>query len=517
VAERPDPDVTESRLDAATRQALETVLGPDRLLMQAADLASHAYDATFVTRRPAAVAMVRTTDEVSAVMRIATTADVPVVTRGAATSLSGGPVPAVPGALVLDLAQMDRILAVNVRDLTVTVEAGVVTGDLQRAVESRGLFYPPDPASLRTSTIGGNLATNAGGPRGLKYGVTRHHVLALEVVLADGTVLRTGSRAIKNATGYALSHLFVGSEGTLGVITRAVLKLVPKPPADRTLLAIFDRLEDAAALVEHVLTAGIVPAAIELMDQVCIRAVESHRPFGLPTDAEAVMIFRLDGHPAAVEAEQQMVSDLCRAAGARDVRAPSTAEDAEALWAARRAVSPSLARIRPNKLSEDISVPRSAIVPMVRRIGEIAERWQLPIPVFGHISDGNLHPNILFNLRDDDERERMLGAASELFLSALEFGGTLSGEHGVGHLKKSFLPFAVSPEALVAMRAIKALFDPKGLLNPHKVLPDGPGLVEPPVGRRPAPPNPFEGPFPDAFRARSQPYTGPMREDEVLE
>lgn len=233
MAERLNPNLTESPFDPATRQALEAVLGPDRLLTRAADLVSHAYDATFVTRRPGAVAMVRSTAEVSAVMRIATAAELPVVTRGAGTSLSGGSVPAVSGALVLDTAQMDRVLAVNVRDLTVTVEAGVVTSDLQRAVEARGLFYPPDPASLRTSTIGGNLATNAGGPRGLKYGVTRQYVLALEVVLVDGTVLRTGSRAIKNATGYALSHLFVGSEGTLGVITRAVLKLVPKPLADR--------------------------------------------------------------------------------------------------------------------------------------------------------------------------------------------------------------------------------------------------------------------------------------------
>lgn len=458
---------------------LRAVVG-ERFLTDPVDLATYAYDGTFLERRPAGVVLARSTDEVAAVVRIAARHRLPVVARGSGTSLTGGPVPASGAELVLDLAAMNRILDIDPVDMTATVEAGVVTASLGAAVARHGLFYPPDPASLTVSTIGGNLACNAGGPSGLKYGVTRDYVLALEVVLADGRVAWFGSRAMKNSSGYGLAHLFVGSEGTLGIITRAVLKLLPRPAKERTILVGFGSLEAAAALVTQVLGAGILPAAIELVDRVCLDAVESYRPLGLPAEIEAVLLFRHDGTEASTAAEVEAVGTIAHSNGAVLVRVAAGEAEADELWLARRAVSPALARLRPNKLGEDVAVPRGAIVEMVRRIREISERHRLPIATFGHISDGNLHPNILFDGTDPDERRRMLAAASDIFLAALDLGGVLSGEHGIGALKKAFLPLAVDPTALELMRAVKALLDPQGILNPGKVLPDGTGLVRPP-------------------------------------
>lgn len=458
--------------------ALRSVVG-ERLLTAPVDLATYAYDGTFLERRPAGVVLARTTEEVAAVVRVCAEHGIPIVARGSGTSLTGGPVPASGAEVVLDLATMNRILAIDPVTMTATVEAGVVTADLGAAAARLGLVYPPDPASLAVSTIGGNLACNAGGPSGLKYGVTRDYVLALEVVLADGRVVWFGSRAMKNSSGYPLQHLFVGSEGTLGIITRAVLKLLPRPSRERTILAGFASLEAAAALVIRVLRAGVLPAAIELVDRVCLDAVESHRPLGLPGDLEAVLLFRHDGTDASTAAEVEAVADIAQGNGAVLVRVAADEAEVDELWLARRAVSPALARLRPNKLGEDVAVPRGAIVEMVRRIRAISERRRLPIATFGHISDGNLHPNILFDAADPDEQERMLAAASDIFLAALDLGGVLSGEHGIGALKKEFLPLAVDPTALELMRALKALLDPGGILNPGKVLPDGTGLVRP--------------------------------------
>ncbi|HWP63170.1 MAG TPA: FAD-linked oxidase C-terminal domain-containing protein [Candidatus Binatia bacterium] len=459
--------------------ALRSIVG-ERLLTAAVDMAAYAYDGTFLEGRPAAAVLARTTDEVAAVVRVCAAHAIPIIARGSGTSLTGGSVPTSPSALVLDLAAMNRILDVDPVNMTATVEAGVVTATLGREAARHGLFYPPDPASLAVSTIGGNLACNAGGPSGLKYGVTRDYVLALEVVLADGRIVWLGSRAMKNSSGYPLHHLFVGSEGTLGIITRAVLKLLPKPAHERTLLVGFTALEAAAALVTRVLGAGVLPAAIELVDRVCLDAVDAYRPLGLPPDLEAVLLFRHDGSEASTAAEAERVAAVAREGGAVLVRVAADEAEADELWLARRAVSPALARLRPNKLGEDVAVPRGAIVEMVRRIREISARHRLPIATFGHISDGNLHPNILFDGADADERARMLEAARDIFLAALDLGGVLSGEHGIGVLKKAFLPLAVDPMALELMRTLKGLLDPQGILNPGKVLPDGAGLVRPP-------------------------------------
>ncbi|HEX5465714.1 MAG TPA: FAD-linked oxidase C-terminal domain-containing protein [Candidatus Limnocylindrales bacterium] len=481
-------------LTADLLAGLRDLLG-DRLRTDDAALAAWSHDASIVERQPAAVAIVKSREEVSQAVRWAHETGTPVVTRGGGTSLTGAAVPGVPEVLVLDLSGLDRIVAIDGQDLVADVEAGVVTADLARAAEAQGLLYAPDPASLETSTIGGNLATNAGGARGLKYGTTRHQVLGLEVVLADGSVLQTGSRTAKNATGYGLAHLFVGSEGTLGVITRALLRLIPRPPAERTVMAAFATPEAAAALVGRILAAGILPASAELMDGFCLRSVERLAPSGLPQGAEALLLLRLDGTELAATEAQEVVAELCRGSGATEVRLPRDRTEDERLWAARRSVTGALEQVGPAKLGEDVVVPRGQVAAMLHRVAAVAERHGLPIAVFGHIGDGNLHPNILFDPARPDEVARMRAAAGELCQAALDLGGLPSGEHGIGELKKDLLPLALDPAALDLMRALKSKLDPAGILNPSKVFPDGRSLIQPPPDARPA--ASLFGPLPD--------------------
>jgi len=335
-----------------------------------------------------------------------------------------------------------------------------------------GLFYPPDPSSQAASTIGGNLACNAGGPRCVKYGVTADYLLAVTAVLADGSVVRWGDGLAGQAPDSGLAQLLVGSEGTLGVITEATLRLIPLPRARRTSMALFDRLEDACATVEQIMAAGIVPAALELMDDACIVAVEAYLQLGLPQDAGAMLLMLADGEPEEVEADAARLAELARAGGARSVQLASSPADEANLWKARRAVSIALARVRPNRLGEDISVPLTQIAACVRRIKQISVEHGLPIVVFGHAGDGNLHPNILFDARDPAEAARIWPAAEAIFAAALELGGTLSGEHGIGTLKRPFMRQALGDTAIAAQRRIKAQLDPAGLLNPGKLFPE---------------------------------------------
>jgi glycolate oxidase len=452
---------------------LRAIVGTDQVHYGPAQRVAYSYDGTFPQDVPFAAVTPGSTEEVVAVLRVADRYGIPVHTRGAATSLSGGAVP-IGGGLVLALPRMNRILEIDPGDSLAVVQPGVITADLQRAVESRGLFYPPDPASLNQSTIGGNVACNAGGPRCLKYGVTADYVLGITVVLIDGTVLRLGGRTVKNVTGYQLVQLFIGAEGTLGVVTEVILRLIPKPAHRSTAAAYFPTLEAASYAITAILGAGILPATLELLDHAAINAVEDHFTLGLPRDAEAMLLLEQDGNePAAILAEVERMAAICREQGATDVAVARTAAERDQLWAARRAVSPALGRIRPNKLGEDIVVPRSRIPAMVRRIGEISEQHGLPIVVFGHAGDGNLHPNILFDRRLDGELERVERAAADIFVAALDLGGTLSGEHGIGSLKREFLADAMGDAAVEVMRRIKATLDPRGLLNPHKVFPEG--------------------------------------------
>lgn len=465
-------------LDAEQLARLRQIVGPAHVHSGPAQLIAYSYDGTFQQRRPDVAVAPATTDEVAAVLRLANEHGIPVVPRGAGSGLAGGTVP-LAGGIVLNLARMNRIREISPADGVAVVEPGVITARLQAEAERLGLFYPPDPASLKQSSLGGNVATNAGGPRCLKYGTTKDYVLGLTVVLADGRVLRTGGRLVKQSTGYQLTQLFVGSEGTLGVITEIVLKLVPRPREQATARAAFPSLDQAAATVTATLTAGLLPTALELLDRTCIELVEDHLQLGLPRDAEALLLLEADGSDrAAVQAEVAQMAEIARQHGATEVRVAGDAAEREALWAARRAVSPALGRARPNKLGEDIVVPRSRIPEMVRRVRAIAAEVGLPIPVFGHAGDGNLHPNILFDRRLPGELERVERAATAIFRAALDLDGTLSGEHGVGSLKREFLGERLGAEGVWAMRAIKQALDPKGILNPGKLFPTRAGGLE---------------------------------------
>lgn len=450
---------------------LRTIVGDENLATSAEDVICYCYDGTPIEWRPEAVVTPTTTQMVAAVVRLANRERIPIVPRGAGTGLSAGSVPAARG-VVLALTKMNRVLEVDVENLVAVVQPGVITAELQAAVERQGLFYPPDPASQTASTIGGNVAECAGGPHCFKYGVTKDYVLGVEVVTPTGRVARLGGKTIKNVTGYNLAQLFVGSEGTLGIITEITLRLIPRPKARRTLLAVFPRLDDASAAVTRIVLAGTVPATIELMDQTTIRTVEAYLNAGLPVEADAILLIDVDGEEAAVEVQSREIVAICGDSGASEVKTAKTDQESAQLWRARRAVSPSLARARPSKLGEDIVVPRKMIPAMVQRIQGISSKYNLPIAVYGHAGDGNLHPNILFDIRNKEEFARVQQAAGDIVSAAIELGGTLSGEHGIGLLKKEYMPSGVDPEAMSLMRSIKSALDPLNILNPGKMFPE---------------------------------------------
>jgi glycolate oxidase len=461
-----------SVLTEAIVNELRAIVGEEGIHIGPAERLAYSYDGTFQQHIPDIAVSPQSTDEVSRVVQVAARERIPVVSRGAGTSLTGGTIP-VGGGLVLNLARMNRILEIDTVNTVAVVEAGCVTAKLQAAVEKQGLFYPPDPASLNQSSIGGNAACNAGGPRCLKYGVTKDYIVGMTVVLADGRVVRLGGKLMKNVTGYQLMQLFIGSEGTLGVITELIVRLIPLPTARSTAAAVFGRLEDASRAVTAILAAGILPVTLEMLDHISINAVEDYVAMGLPREAEAMLILETDGSDERVtRAEIDRITAICRREGALRVDAAQTAAERDNLWQARRAISGALGRLRPNKLGEDIVVPRSEIPEMVRRVGRISEEIGLPIAVFGHAGDGNLHPNILFDRRIPGELERVEEAAKRIFHAALELGGTLSGEHGIGTLKREFLEEDLGPVAVEISRRIKDALDPLGILNPHKVFPE---------------------------------------------
>ncbi|MSQ61396.1 MAG: FAD-binding protein [Dehalococcoidia bacterium] len=454
---------------------IAAIVGEDHARTDTAARIAYSYDATFQQYPPDIVVSPATTEEVAAVVRVAHREGIAVIARGAGTSLAGGTIP-VDGGLVLNLARMNRLIEIDVANSCAVVEAGCVTAHLQRAAEQAGLFYPPDPASLEQATLGGNVACNAGGPRCLKYGVTKDYVLGMTAVLADGRVLRLGGKLLKNVTGYQIMQLIVGSEGTLAVVTELVLRLRPLPRVRRTAAAFFLRIDDASESVAAIGAAGYLPVAVELLDDVCMRVVEEHAHLGLPADAGAMLILEMDGNDdAAVSAELGAVAEVCRRHGATEVRVARSDAERETLWAARRGTNSALARLRPNRIGEDVVVPRAEVPAMVRRLHAISAEAGLPIAVFGHAGDGNLHPNILFDRQREGEMERVEIAAAAIFRAALALGGTLSGEHGIGTLKKAFLEEDLGPDTVAVMRAIKDALDPKGILNPHKVFPDAPG------------------------------------------
>jgi glycolate oxidase len=459
-------------LDRNIVEQLQRIAGKDGVLHTPEDLAVYSYDGTFAEHRPDVVVLPTTTEQVSQVVMLAGRERIPVVTRGMASGLAAASVP-FSGGITLSMTRMNRLLEIDEHNAVAHVEAGIVTADLQAEVEKRGLFYPPDPSSIRHSTIGGNIACNAGGPRCLKYGVTGDYVLGLTVVLADGRVLHTGGKLIKDVVGYDLTALFTGSEGTLGVITEALLRLIALPRFARTALVEFASLADACRTVNAILQAGIVPATLELMDETAIACVEQAMHLGLPLDVEAILLIEADGSDeAAVLREIEAASGICRECGARQVKLACDEAERANLWKARRSVSASLARKAPNKLGEDITVPRSAIPEAVRRLKSISAKYGLPIVIFGHAGDGNLHPNILFDKRDAEQWGRVEAMVSEIFSASLELGGTLSGEHGVGALKRPYMPRALGLVSIEVQKRIKQALDPLNILNPGKVFPD---------------------------------------------
>jgi glycolate oxidase len=457
-------------LNKQTIEELQSIVGERYVLNSPEDLVAYSYDGTFAEHQPDVVVLPANTEEISELLKVAYREGIPVVPRGMGSGLAAGSIP-FSGGIALSLTRMNRILEIDHDNMMVTAQAGVITADLAAAVEAKGLLYPPDPASIKQSTIGGNVATNAGGPRCLKYGVTSDYVMALKVVLADGRIFRTGGKAIKNVTGYNLVQLLVGSEGTLGVVTEVTAKLLAMPQAKRTALVTFPRLTDASQAINAVLSAGILPATLELMDETAINSVEDYLHMGLPREAEAILVIETDGDEADAKRDIEVVAEICRQEGASEVKVAATAGESDDLWQARRSVSPSLGQKRPNKLGEDITVPRSAIPEMVARLKEISKKHDLPIVIFGHAGDGNLHPNILFDRRDPEEWERIQQAVGDIFTAAVELGGALSGEHGVGVLKRPYLEMDLGPIAIDVMRSIKKALDPKGILNPGKIFP----------------------------------------------
>ena len=458
-------------IDQRIRKELSNIVGKKYVLFEPEDLVAYSYDGTFAEQRPDIVVQPDSTEQVSELMKLAWREEIPVVPRGMASGMAAASVP-LAGGMVLDTCRMNRIIELDEINFTATVQAGVITQTLADTVAKKGLFYPPDPSSIKQSTLGGNAACNAGGPRCLKYGVTSDYVLGMTVVLADGRTLETGGKAIKNVTGYNLTQLFVGSEGTLGVITELVLKLVPLPKVARTAKAIFPRLVDASKCVNNILSAGITPATIELMDETTISTIEEAMHLDLPLDVEAMLLIEADGMDQEVVLQEiEAIAEICRASNAREVEVARTEQERAKLWTARRSISPSLARRAPNKLGEDISVPRSAIPDAVAAIKEISRKRDIPIAIFGHAGDGNLHPNILFDKRDPEQVEKMKAAAGDIFAVAVELGGTLSGEHGVGNLKMPYLEQDIGPIFVDVMANIKRALDPKNILNPGKVVP----------------------------------------------
>jgi glycolate oxidase len=448
---------------------LTQLLGPDLVLTAPEDLLVYAFDGTAaLQQQPGCVVFARDTADIQAVLRLAQRTRTPVVTRGSGTGLSGGSLP-VPGCIVLCTVGMNRILEVDRANLTLLTEPGATTVQIAEAAAAVGLFYPPDPGSMKISTIGGNVAENSGGLRGLKYGITRNYVMGLEVVLPDGEILFTGNKCVKDVAGYSLKDLFIGSEGTLGVITRILLRLIPQPAAKQTLVATFDAMDAAAQTVSDIIAAKIIPCTLEFLDRTTLRCVEDYAKIGLP-DCEALLLMETDGHPAQVADEAARMEEIARANGCQQIRRAADEAEANALAGARRSAFSALARVAPTTILEDATVPRSELARMIRFVDQVAKKHRLRIGTFGHMGDGNLHPTFLTDERNTEEMHRVHQAFQEIFDEAIRLGGTITGEHGVGVAKKEFLPKFLGDASMRVMRGLRRELDPQGILNPGKMF-----------------------------------------------
>lgn len=449
---------------------LENIMG-ERLLVDLDDRISYGYDGSFGQYVPDYVVQVMSTEEVQETVRVAACHSTPVYARGASTSLSGGPLP-IYGGIVMDFSQWNTKLEIYPDDLIIKVSPGVKTGDIHELAEKHNLMYPPDPSSSSICTIGGNLAENAGGPRGVKYGVTKDFVIGLEIVTAEGKVLKTGGSTVKNVTGYDLTKLIIGSEGTLAIITEATLRLIPKPIDTKTAMIIFDDLYTAGKSISKILTTGVRPSKMEILDHNAINKVEDYAGLGLPREAAAILLVEVDGDPDVLTKELKIIEEALKEINVKNIQVATDKEEEDRLWKVRKLVSPAIVTSGYTKISEDATVPLSKIPDMFKKIDEIKDRYDLNIVVFGHAGDGNLHPTINTDMRDLKEVRRVENAVEEIFNYAIELGGTLSGEHGIGTMKKAFLANEISDDGVEFQKSIKKALDPINILNPGKIFPE---------------------------------------------
>jgi len=449
---------------------ISSIVGPEHLTTNKDQLEKHGSDGTKMAFLPDAVVFPGTSQEISQIFLVANRESFPIIPRGAGSGMTGGALP-VQAGLVLAMDRFNRILSIDEDNLVAKVEPGVITAYLQEEVERIGLFYPPDPASADISTIGGNVAECAGGLRALKYGVTRDYILGLTVVLPTGEIIKTGVETVKGVAGYDLTRLIVGSEGTLAVVTEVTLRLIPKPPAKNTMLAFFKDLPNAMQTVSAIIREKIIPATLEFMDHLCIDCVREEMGINIPMDIKAMLLIEVDGDQHLVEQDAKKVEKIALELGASRFQSAKDKEEVEKLWEARRNLSPSLLRLRPHKVSEDVVVPRSRLAEFVSFLDLLSKKYELPIPAFGHAGDGNIHVNIMLDKSNPTEIENTMHVVKEVFQKTLDMNGTITGEHGVGITKSPYLEMEISRPALDLMSRIKKAFDPNGILNPGKIFP----------------------------------------------
>jgi glycolate oxidase len=448
---------------------LQKIVGREGMLTSKVDLNAYSYDGTATwAHMPDVVVLPTSSEQVSQILKLANENMIPVTPRGSGTNVSGGSIP-IKGGIVLCTTRMNKILDINKTNLTATVESGVVLQDFNLALAKEGLFYPPDPQSFLGCTMGGNVAENAGGPYCVKYGVTKQYVLGLEVVLANGYIMKLGGVTVKNRTGYELAMLFTGSEGTLGVITKITLRLLPLPPANKTMMAIFDDMFVGGQAVTNIMASGIIPAKIEFVDNFVIRRIEEMMHMGLPVEAKALLLIQADGSAAAVEAESRLIIDILEKSKAKEIRVAKDAAEAALYWKMRSAGFAAIFGAAYTAMAEDVTVPRDRMAEFLQKVEEISARSGLFIQYLGHAGDGNLHPSILTDIRKKEEFARAQKAMEEIFMAAMSVGGVLSGEHGIGLEKQRFLKRAMDPVAIELMKKIKDILDPKHILNPGKI------------------------------------------------
>ena len=458
------------KLEQSIIDRLRQIVGKQEVLVQKEDLIPYSFDGTAALKQyPGCVVFTHTTAQVSEVLKLANSEEIPVVTRGSGTGLSGGSLPS-ERCIVLCTVKMNQILELDSANLTLLTEPGATTLNIAEATEAEGLFYPPDPGSMKISTIGGNVAENSGGLRGLKYGVTRNYVMGMEVVLPDGEVCWMGNKCVKDVAGYSLKDLFIGSEGTLGVITKVLLRLIPRPQAKKTMVATFQQMDHAAETVSAIIAAQIIPCTLEFLDRTTIHCVEDFAKIGLPLDCEALLLIETDGHPAVVKEEAEKMETICREHGCMEIRVAKDDAEATKLASARRSAFSALARLSPTTILEDATVPRSELGHMIRYVASVAEKYKLKVGTFGHMGDGNLHPTFLTDERNTEEMHRIEEAFEDIFKEAIRLGGTITGEHGIGVAKKKFLPDFAGQAQMRILREVRNAVDPKGILNPGKIF-----------------------------------------------